>query len=98
MCKAAQLPKSKDLDFSFPKEEMFLRFKCDVHVWMYSYVSIMGHPFYSVSAKDGTFKIENLPAGKYTIEAIHRKAGKETMDVEVPATGSKEVNFTLNAK
>jgi hypothetical protein len=94
----AQLPKSKDLDFSFPKEEMFLRFKCDVHVWMYSYVSIMDHPFYSVSGKDGTFKIANLPPGKYTVEAIHRKAGKETMEVEVPATGSKEVNFTLNAK
>jgi hypothetical protein len=94
----AQLPKSKDLTFSFPKEEMFLRFKCDVHVWMYAYVSIMDHPFYSVSGKDGTFKIENLPPGKYTIEAVHRKAGKETMEVEVPATGSKEVNFTLNAK
>jgi hypothetical protein len=91
----AQLPKSKDLEFAFPKEEMFLRFKCDVHPWMFSYVSVMNHPYYSVSGKDGTFKIENLPAGKYTIEASHRKAGKQTMEVEVPATGNKEVNFTL---
>jgi hypothetical protein len=94
----AQLPKAKDLEFTFAKEEMFLRFKCDVHPWMFSYVSVMGHPFYSVSGKDGTFKIENLPAGKYTIEASHRKAGKQTMEVEVPATGSKEVSFTLEAK
>lgn len=94
----AQLPKSKDLEFSFPKEEQFLRFKCDVHPWMYSYVSVVSHPFFSVSDKDGSFKIENLPAGKYTVEVIHRKAGKQTMEVEVPATGSKEVNFTLEAK
>lgn len=94
----AQLPKAKDLPFTFAKEEMFLRFKCDVHPWMFSYVSVMGHPFYSVSGKDGTFKIENLPAGKYTVEAWHRKAGKQTMEVEVPATGSKEANFTLEAK
>lgn len=94
----AQLPKAKDLEFSFPKEEMFLRFKCDVHPWMFSYVSIMGHPFFATSAQDGTFKIENLPAGKYTLEAWHRKAGKQTMEIEVPATGSKEANFTLDAK
>jgi hypothetical protein len=94
----AQLPKSKDLEFTFEKEEPFLRFKCDVHPWMFSYVNVMSHPFYSVSGKDGTFKIENLPAGKYTIEASHRKAGKQTMEVEVPATGNKEANFTLEVK
>lgn len=94
----AQMPKGPDLAFTFPKEEQFLRFKCDVHPWMFSYVSVMNHPFFSVSGKDGTFKIENLPAGKYTIEANHRKAGKQTMEVEVPATGAKEANFTLEAK
>jgi hypothetical protein len=94
----AQMPKSKDLEFSFPKEEQFLRFKCDVHPWMYSYVSVLSHPFYATSDKDGKFKIENLPAGKYTIEVHHRKAGKQTMEVEVPATGAKEANFTLEAK
>ena len=41
---------------------------------------------------------KSLPAGKYTIEASHRKAGKQTLEVEVPATGSKEANFTLEAK
>lgn len=94
----AQLPKGKDLEFSFPKEEAFLRFKCDVHPWMFSYVSVLSHPFYSVSGKDGTFKIENLPAGKYTVEANHRKAGKKTLEVEVPATGAKEANFEFEVK
>ncbi len=94
----AQLPKAKDLEFSFAKEEQFLRFKCDVHPWMFSYVTVLSHPFYATSAANGTFKIENLPAGKYTIEAIHRKAGKQTMEVEVPATGGKEANFTFDAK
>lgn len=94
----AQLPKSKDLEFSFPKEEMFLRFKCDVHPWMFSYVSVLDHPYFATTGKDGTFKIAGLPAGKYTIEAIHRKAGKQTMDVTVEASGSKEANFTFDSK
>lgn len=94
----AQLPKSKDLEFVFAKAEPFLRFKCDVHPWMFSYVSVMEHPFFATSSEDGTFKIENVPAGKYVVEVHHRKAGKQTMEVEVPATGSKEANFTLEAK
>ncbi len=94
----AQLPKAKDLEYTFAKEESFLKFKCDVHPWMFSYVTVLNHPFYSVSAVDGTFKIENVPAGKYTVEAIHRKAGKQTMEVEVPASGAKEANFTLEVK
>jgi hypothetical protein len=94
----AQLPKSKDLTFSFPAEESFLKFKCDVQPWMFSYVSVMKHPYFAVSAKDGTFKIANVPPGKYTIEAKHRKAGTQTMEIEVPATGAKEANFTLEAK
>ncbi|MGZ8898668.1 MAG: hypothetical protein ACXW3Z_01115 [Limisphaerales bacterium] len=94
----AQMPKGKDLEYTFAKEEPFLRFKCDVHPWMFSYVNVMSHPFYSTTGADGTFKIENLPAGKYTIEASHRKAGKQTMEVEVPATGGKEANFTFEVK
>ena len=94
----AQLAGSKDLKYTFAKEESFLRFKCDVHPWMYSYVTVLSHPFYSVSATDGTFKIENLPAGKYTIEAKHRKAGTKTMEVEVPATGAKEANIEFEVK
>ena len=94
----AQLPKSKDLSFTFPKEESFLKFKCDVHPWMFSYVTVLNHPFFAVSGPDGKFKIANVPPGKYTLEAVHRKAGKQIMEIEVPATGAKEANFTLEAK
>jgi len=94
----AQMPKGKDLEYKFEKEEMFLRFKCDVHPWMFSYVTVLNHPFYSVSGTDGTFKITGLPAGKYTIEAAHRKAGKQTLEVEVPESGSKEANFAFEVK
>ena len=94
----AQPTKGQVNEITFDKPEVLVRIKCDVHPWMFSYVSVMSHPFFAVSGKDGTFKIENLPAGKYTIEVSHRKAGKQTLEVEVPATGAKEANFTLEAK
>ena len=59
---------------TFDKPEMFLKFKCDVHQWMFAWASVFDHPYFAVSAKDGTFKIANVPPGKYTIQAAHRKA------------------------
>ena len=90
----AQLPKSKDLIYSYDNQEILLRIKCDVHPWMFAYVGVVDHPFYAVSAKDGTFKISNVPAGEYTLEAFHRKGGKVTQKVTVGA-GNATTDFTF---
>jgi plastocyanin len=94
----AQVPNGPDLTFSFDKPEMFLKFQCDVHKWMFSWVSVFDHPYFAVSAKDGTFKIANVPSGKYKIQAAHRKAGTVTQDVEVKDGEPAKVDFTLEVK
>jgi plastocyanin len=94
----AQLPNGADLTFSFSKPENFLKFKCDVHQWMFAWVSIFDHPYFAVSAKDGTFKIANVPPGKYTIQAAHRKAGVVTQEIEVKEGEPAKVDFALEAK
>jgi hypothetical protein len=94
----AQMPNGPDLSFAFPKPEDFLKFKCDVHPWMFAWVSIFDHPYFAVSAKDGTFKISNVPAGKYTLKAAHRKAGVVTQEVEVKEGAPTNVPLTLEAK
>lgn len=70
-----QPPKSPDLTFVFNTPESFIRFKCDVHPCMFAYVSVVDHPYYSVSGEDGTYRIHNVPPGQYTVVAAHRKAG-----------------------
>jgi hypothetical protein len=94
----AQLPNGADLTFSFSKPENFLKFKCDVHQWMFAWVSIFDHPYFAVSAKDGSFKIANVPPGKYKIQAAHRKAGTVTQEVEVKEGEPAKVDFTLEVK
>ena len=91
----AQLPKSKDLEFVYTNPENFLKFKCDVHPWMFSYVSLLPHPYYAVSGADGTFTIKNVPKGEYTVEAVHRKAGKAEQKVKV-GDGNATTEFALN--
>jgi hypothetical protein len=94
----AQLAGAADLTLSFPKPEMFLKLKCDVHQWMFAWVSVFDHPYFAVSAKDGTFKIPNVPPGKYTIKAMHRKAGAVTQVIEVKEGAPTKADFTLGAK
>jgi hypothetical protein len=92
-----QMPGAADLTYTFPKPEMFLKFKCDVHPWMFAWVSVFDHPYFCVSDKDGKFVIKDVPAGKYTIVAAHRKAGTQTQEVEVK-DGNATVNFTFEPK
>lgn len=94
----AQMPNGPDLTFTFDKPEDFLKFKCDVHPWMFAWVSVFDHPYFAVSEKDGTFKISNVPAGKYTLKAMHRKAGNVTQEIEVKEGAPTKVDLTLEAK
>jgi plastocyanin len=95
----AQFAGGADLNFEFPTAENFLRFKCDVHPWMFSYITVVDHPYFAVTGKDGTFTIKDVPAGKYTIVALHRKAALTGVEqpIEVTADGAK-LDFTLEVK
>jgi hypothetical protein len=84
---------------SFASREVLVRFKCDVHAWMFAYVGVMDHPFFAVTDKDGKFKLPaDLPAGTYTVVAYHLKAGEASQEITVGASDKKEVNFTLEVK
>jgi hypothetical protein len=87
-------------DHTFPAREVLVRFKCDVHPWMFAYVGVMDHPYFAVTDKEGKFKLPaGLPAGKYTLVAYHLKthgtAEGLTQEIEVAEGDKKEVNFTV---
>lgn len=94
----AQMAGAADISITFDKAEPFLKFKCDVHPWMFAWVSVFDHPYFAVSGKDGTFKIANVPAGKYKIEAAHRKAGSVVQEIEVKEGEAAKADFTLEPK
>ena len=90
----AQMAGGKPLDFAFTKAEKFLRFKCDVHPWMFAYVSVFDHGFHTVSGKDGSFKITGVPDGKYKLVVEHRKGGKVEKDIEVKGGAKADLDIT----
>jgi hypothetical protein len=79
----------------FDKPEVMVKIKCDVHGWMLAWAGVLPHPFFAVTAADGTFTIPNLPAGTYTIEAWQEKLGTQTQQVTVGDKETKTVALSF---
>ncbi|MBI2433416.1 MAG: carboxypeptidase regulatory-like domain-containing protein [Candidatus Hydrogenedentes bacterium] len=93
------MPKElQEIEVKLDQVEDMFPIKCDVHPWMRAYCTVVDHPFFAVTEKDGKFTIEGLPAGDYTIEAWHEKLGTQTATVTVPADGAATQDFTFEYK
>jgi plastocyanin len=90
----AQPKFKKTMTEKFDKPEI-IKVTCDVHSWMLGWVAVMPHPFFGVTDGNGTTKIDNVPAGKQTIEVWHETLGKQTKEVEVKAGQTAKVAFEM---
>jgi hypothetical protein len=64
---------------------------------MAAYGGIVPHPFFAVTAPDGTFEIKGLPAGTFTIETWHERFGTQTQTVTVDGTAAGTAAFVYKA-
>jgi plastocyanin len=80
---------------TFTQPEIMVPFRCDIHGWMAAYAGVVPHPFFAVSARDGSFEIVGLPEGTYTIEAWHERFGTRTGTVTVDGTSGAMLDFTF---
>lgn len=90
----SQAPNKSDVE-SFPREEIVIPVKCNIHPWMKTYIGVFSHPFHAVTGADGTFELKGLPPGDYEIEAWHEKYGTKTQKVTVAASESKAADFAF---
>ena len=88
----------KGSEQKFAKPEVFFKFRCDVHRWMFAFVGVVDHPFFAVTGADGSFKISGLPDGDYTVMAKHPKEMEQTMKVKVAGGGEAKADFKFEPK
>lgn len=79
--------KGQVIEKKFAKPEIGVKIKCDVHGWMLAYGHIVDHPYFAITDDKGAFTINNLPAGDYTVEAVHEKLGTKTAKLTVTDAG-----------
>jgi hypothetical protein len=94
----SQMPSGQPITKNFAHAEKMVPIQCNQHPWMRAYVNVMQHPYFAVSAADGTFEIENLPPGEYTLAAVHEKLGEQTLKVKVGPKESAKTAFTFAAQ
>jgi plastocyanin len=77
------------------KKAGMLEIHCDTHAWMRGYVHVFDHPFFAVTDDKGSFAVQNIPAGVYTLKAWHEKAGLQSAEVTVPEAGEVRINVEV---
>lgn len=88
-------PKGQTRSFEFKEPGCFPAMLCNVHPEMEAYVVVLDNPYYAVSAKDGSYEIKNVPAGKYTLKIWHERLKGQSVEVEVPENGEVTVDFEI---
>lgn len=90
-------PTNMETNRSFTAQEVMIPVTCEVHGWMNAYIGVVEHPYFAVTGDGGTFTLEGLPPGTYTIEAWHEQYGTQTMQVTVAAQETGTAEFTFDA-
>ena len=71
-----------------------VRIECDSHSWMRGWI-VVSNDFGAVSGPDGSFTIEEVPAGTHELSIWHERLGGQPQTVTVTAGETTEVEFTL---
>jgi plastocyanin len=74
-----------------------VRVYCNVHPRMVAYVQVMANRYYAQPGNDGTFAIENAPAGRHRLHVWHERIPAEVVK-EVVAAGDSGLQIALNAR
>jgi hypothetical protein len=68
-----------------------LKLTCHAHSFMHAHVFIARTPYYAMVDSHGRFKIDGVPAGKYTLRTWHPYLGERRMILQVKDGGQQDI-------
>lgn len=75
-----------------------VRVFCNIHPRMVAFVHILAGPYFAQPAADGTFLIDNVPPGAYTLHVWHERSPEVTRELSVAAPGVSGIEVQLDAR
>ncbi len=81
-----------ELTFRNPEK---VRVRCDIHSWMGAWIAVVDHPYHAVTDEAGSFVIENVPPGTYTLEVWHETLGTNSQSVTVTTGQTTDASVDL---
>lgn len=85
------------INYTFPRAEIKIAVKCNIHPWMQAYIHVVQHPYFAVTDAEGKFEIGNLPPGSYTLQAVHERLGQQESEITIGPSGNQQVDFAFTA-
>ena len=69
---------------------------CRIHTRMYAAIIVLENPYFTVVNKNGDYRIESIPAGKYTVDIYklgHYKVDRQQQEIEIAYEGEYILNL-----
>jgi plastocyanin len=91
-------PRGATRSASFPQPGVYPIY-CNIHSKMVSFVVAVPTRWATQPERDGTFFLEDVPAGEYILHAWHERGTAEvTREIVVPARGLADLRLTIDAR
>ncbi len=87
-------PKSGSWTFQKPG---VVRVYCNIHPQMSAVVLVTDSPHAAKVGADGSFRLEGVPPGRYTLRAWHERGGEASLPLEVMGEGEVGAQLVLDA-
>lgn len=87
-------PKGERHSYTFSKLGVYT-ILCNVHPEMEAFVVVLNNPFYAMTGKEGTFRIEHVPSGTYMLQTFAGALKADPVEVVVAPGGTATATVTL---
>ena len=92
----SQPPGAPPIEKSWKAAEV-IPVQCNIHPWMHGWFVVVKGP-YATTDSNGSYTINNVPAGNYNVTAWQEDYGTQNQKVTVAAGAAGTANFTYKAK
>lgn len=87
-------PKGEAKEVTFDKPGV-VKVYCEVHEFMRSVILVTENPFHAVVGPDGSYRIDGIPVGTYTVVIWHADQDPQEQEIRITAGGVTRVNAEL---
>ncbi len=90
-----------DKNTKFPAElprPGLVRVECDAHGWMLAHIFVADSPYYTLTGKDGGFRITDIPPGDYVLVTSQHFLGDTETAVTVKGGDTVKLSIELKKK
>lgn len=71
--------------------------RCDVHPATRAWIRVFDHPYFTVSTRDGSFAIDSVPPGTYTLAVWQPSLGERDTTIHIAARQSASTTIAFPA-